>query len=292
MNKFRIRNDQLEVEFQSKGAEITRIYNKETGLEYLWNANPAFWPKYSPVLFPIVGGLKNNTYFYQNQPYKFNNRHGFARESDFEVCFQDDNSVHFLLAQQEETLRQYPFHFEFQVQHTIRANSLFVTYFVKNTDTKELPFSFGAHPAFKIPLVDGTAFSDYYLQFNTAENTGRYNLSSEGLIEKTPVPFFENTVNYPLSKELFYKDALVFKTLQSDTISILSDKTSHGLKVQFKGFPFMGIWNFKDADFVCIEPWCGIADSVDTNQQILEKEGIMLIQPGEICSRTWSVEVF
>lgn len=292
MNNFTISNNFLNVVIASRGAELQNIFNTQTSLEYLWNGDEKFWAKRSPVLFPIVGGLKNNTYFYNNQSYQLKTRHGFARESEFEVIEQNADSIRFSLHSNEETKKIYPFDFEFQIFYQLTENKISVTYFVKNTDEKNILFSVGAHPAFKVPLIDGTSFSDYYLLFNETENAGKYPLSKDGLIEKEPIPFLININKLALAKELFYKDALVFKHLASNNISIVSDKTTHGLKVVFDDFPYMGIWNAKDADFVCIEPWCGIADVVDTTQQLDQKEGINNLPPGENFKRTWSVEVF
>lgn len=291
MKNFTISNNILNVVIASKGAELQNIFNKQTSLEYLWNGDEKFWAKRSPVLFPIVGGLKGNTYFINNQSYQLP-RHGFARDNNFEVLHHDDNCITFLLDANHDLKKNYPFNFEFHIQYELTENKLSVTFFVKNTDEKNILFSVGAHPAFKVPLVDGTAFSDYYLLFSETENAGKWPLSKDGLIEKEPIPFLINTNKLPLSKELFYTDALVFKQLASNSISIVSDKTTHGLKLVFDDFPYMGIWNAKDADFVCIEPWCGIADTVDTTQQLAEKEGINILPAGENFKRTWTVEVF
>lgn len=291
MKNYTIGNDQLEVVMTSKGAEILSIHNKETGLDYIWNADPAFWPKTSPVLFPVVGGLKDNTYFYEGNAYQLT-RHGFARDNEYEIAQQDTGSITFSLKANKELQKLYPFNFEFHVKHEVKGNTLSISYFVKNNDTKNLLFSVGAHPAFNVPLVEGTDFTDYYLQFSETENAGRYRIADDGLIATTATPYLNNTDKLPLTKDLFYTDALVFKELKSNSISILSDKTKHGLKVQFDHFPYMGIWNFKDANFVCIEPWCGLGDTANTTQQLQEKEGINVLPTGETFNRTWSVQVF
>jgi galactose mutarotase-like enzyme len=153
-------------------------------------------------------------------------------------------------------------------------------------------FSVGGHPAFKVPILPATHFEDYNLLFEQKENAGRYPLSKDGLIESAPIPLLANTNELPLSKDLFKSDALVFKELQSKTVSIVSDKTLHGLKVTFEGFPYLGIWSTKGADFVCIEPWCGIADTVTSTGNLQEKEGIQKLGSGATFTRTFSVEVF
>lgn len=286
-----ITNSDITVSIATKGAELQSIVNNNTGLEYMWNADPAFWAKKSPVLFPIVGGLKNNQYTFNGETYTLG-RHGFAREMEFTVTAQKVDSITFTLTDSEETLKNYPFHFSFSLTYTLQQNTVQLTYTVKNTGEDTMWFSVGAHPAFRVPVVPGTSFDDYYLAFSHVENAGRYPLDAGGQVETYTTSLLENTANLPLNKQLFYQDALVFKHLQSTSIAIKSDATHHGLTVNFDGFPFMGIWNFKDADFVCIEPWCGIADAVNTTGQLQDKEGINSLQAGETFERTWSVEVY
>jgi len=290
MTNYILENPFLLVEISTKGAELQSIFHKEHHLEYMWSGDATFWGKKSPVLFPIVGGLKNNTYFYRHKQYALN-RHGFARESNFSVTHQTENSITFSIVSNEQTLQVYPFHFSFSVQYHLDKNRLSVQYIVENTGVDYMYFSVGAHPAFKVPLIDILNYTDFYLSFNKAENQGRWPLSANGLIEKKQIDIL-NGNQLSLTKKLFYGDALVFKKLLSNTIAIRSDKTKHGLEVQFDDFPFMGIWSAKDANFVCIEPWCGIADNADTNQDITQKEGINILNSKEIFKRTWSVQLF
>ena len=285
-----ISNKILNVTIAAKGAELQSIYNKQTGLGYMWDAGIE-WPKKSPVLFPIVGGLKNNSFNYNGKQYQLS-RHGFARDMVFEVENQTENSATFSIQSSDETLIIYPFTFKFSVIYTALNNQLTVTYIVENKGEETLYFSVGAHPAFKVPLVSGNSYSDYFLQFNESEITGIYPLSPEGLIELEPLPMLDNTNQLALTKQLFYKDALVFKELQSTSISILNNKNSNGLKLSYQGFPYMGIWAAKNADFVCIEPWCGIADNVATSGNLEEKEGMNELAANTTFSRTWMVETF
>lgn len=288
---FTISNEALTLTLNPQGAEILSIYSQQTQLNYLWNGDPAYWPKTSPVLFPVVGGLKENSYQYKGKTYQMG-RHGFGRESVYTVSEQSESSITFTLIANETTLKVYPFHFQFSVKYQVEGNKVSITYIVENTGTETLLFSVGAHPAFNVPLVKGTEFSDYYLSFDQSEVEGRYPIAADGLIAQKSTPLLENTNKLPLQNELFYNDALVFKNLRSTSISILSDKTSHGLKVQFHNFPYMGIWQPKDAPFLCIEPWCGLGDVEGTTSQLQEKEGINTSQPGEVFTRTWTVEVF
>lgn len=288
---YQISNDQLTISISTRGAELQGIYHRDTHQEYLWSGDPAFWGKKSPVLFPIVGGLKNGSYTFEGNTYPMG-RHGFAREKDFTVTEQTAHRIRFTLYADEETRIIYPFDFCFSIVYSLHENTLTVSYEVDNTGDKTLWFSVGAHPAFAVPLVKGTEFYDHYLEFSEKENTGIWPLSPEGLIKTEPEPYLENTDHLPLLKELFYKDALVFKSLRSHSIAIRNLVNDHGIKLTFEGFPYMGIWSARNADFVCIEPWCGIADSVDASGDITQKEGIHSLQPGYNFLRSWQVKIF
>lgn len=286
-----LEHDLLRISIAEKGAELQSLYRKDLNLEYLWSGDPAYWGKFSPVLFPIVGGLKDNTYFYKGQAYQLG-RHGFARDMEFSVQSQSNKAVVLVLNSNEATKKVYPFDFSFELGYLIQHDTLTVSYTIINTGKETLYASVGAHPAFKIPLTDVTKYEDWYLEFAQTEHTGKWPLTKEGLIEAAPIPCLENTNVLALNKPLFYGDALVFKDLQSTAISIKSKQSTHGLSMQFEGFPYYGIWAAKDADFVCLEPWCGIADNATTNQELTNKEGIHAIEQGSSIIRSWSVQVF
>jgi galactose mutarotase-like enzyme len=286
-----IENEILKAVIHPKGAELTSLRNKQLELEYMWKGDPAFWSKHSPVLFPIVGALKDNTYLFNNKSFNLP-RHGFARDKQFVVEGQTADEITFLLQDSEDTLALFPFKFSLRLRYSLFENALAVLYEVTNTGDGEMYFSLGAHPAFAMPLVPGTNYNDYQLKFDKTENAPRWPISKDGLIETNSLPLLNNTNKLPLNKELFAKDAIVFKSLNSTKVSILSDKTPHGLEMDVAGFPYLGIWAAKGADFICIEPWCGIADSVTTNQKLEEKEGINKLAEEEVFTRTWSLRLF
>lgn len=288
----KLENENLKIEIAAKGAELQSIYNKKTGLEYMWDGDPAVWAKRSPVLFPIVGGLKDNTYWYEGKPYHMS-RHGFARDMDFAVTAQSGSSITFTLVRSDETLDIYPFKFRFDIIYSLRESQLCVTYRVVNKGDKDekLYFSVGGHPAFRLPLLPGTVYTDYWLEFNKEETTGRWPITSEGLIGEDPTPVMTNTKRLPLSKDLFYSDAIVLKELKSDKVKLVCEKGGELFEFAFPGFPYLGIWAAKNADFVCIEPWCGIADSVHTSQQFKDKEGINVLDSMDQFERTWKLTI-
>jgi galactose mutarotase-like enzyme len=173
----------------------------------------------------------------------------------------------------------------------VQRNALHVAYDVKNTGIDEMFFSVGGHPAFKVPLSSGTMYSDYYLEFEMNETAKRHLLNENGLLDGSE-DFLRDANRINLSKELFYRDAIVLKQLQSGMVSLLSEKTERGLNFYFDGFPFLGLWAAKDADFLCIEPWCGVAGSVNSSRQLVNKEGINCVKAGRSFRAVWSVECF
>lgn len=288
---FTIEDQQLRISIHPKGAELQSIFHKGHQTEYMWGGDPAIWGKHSPLLFPIVGTLKDNTYYYNGKPYQLS-RHGFARDREFAVEQQTADAITFLLHSDEDSLKVFPFAFELRISYRLQGDTLTTTYAVTNPARTTLYFSVGGHPAFKVPLTADTTYTDYYLEFDQAEKAPRWPISKDGLIERTPQALLDNTKKLPLTKELFAKDALVFKGLHSSSVTLRSDRNPRGLTMQFPGFPFLGIWAAPGADFVCIEPWCGIADSVDSNQQWTEKEGINTLEAGGRFERSWTLKLF
>lgn len=285
-----LENEHLIASFATKGAELQSLKSKKHNIDYLWSGNPTYWGKFSPVLFPIVGALKNSTYYFENKEYKLP-RHGFARDYDFECLQRNHTEVVFILTHNDETLKVYPFRFVLSLRYTLSETGLSCTYEVTNPANNLLLFSIGAHPAFKVPIQEDVQYTDYFLKFNN-DQVLTYHKISEDLIANETVEIELKDGKLPLQHELFYEDALVFKSLKSDCISIACDKNPYGLHFKFKDFPFFGIWAAKNADFVCLEPWCGIADGVDHQQNLGEKEGIISLAPDKTWSRTWEIECF
>lgn len=290
MSNIVIENENLRATINPLGAELVSLLKLDDNTGYMWDANPSFWGKTSPVLFPIVGGLKNDTYFYDGNEYKLP-RHGLARTMNFEVESQTQNSVVFLLKNKPETEKVYPFAFELRLIYALIANKLELKYHITNPDTKALLFSIGGHPAFKCPIENELNYEDYFLEFNEKEDLERWPLNSAGLVLNEPLEILKNTNKLLLTKELFHQDALVFKHLKSDSVTLKSQKSSKQLKFEFKNFPYLGIWAAKDADFVCIEPWCGIADSAETNQNLETKEGIISLESKGVFERSFLIEI-
>lgn len=285
-----IENEKLKAVISAKGAELQSLINKETGIDYMWSGDAAYWGKHSPVLFPIVGSLKDDTCFYKEKTYHLP-RHGFAREKNFLKDQMSLEEAVFTLTQDAETLAVYPFAFVLRLRYRLDDNHLTVTYEVSNSGYDELLFSIGAHPAFAVPVIDGTDYDDYFLQFNATEKLYRWKLL-DGLIADHAELLPVQNGKLPLSHKLFYEDAIVLKNMQSNRITIGCTKHAHGIHFNFNDFPFFGIWAAKNANFVCLEPWCGISDSVNHNQQLTDKEGIINLPANSNWQRSWMVKCF
>lgn len=254
------------------GAELVDFYSK--GKNYIWTINEQFWNKTSPVLFPIVGRLKNDTYRLSEKNYNLP-RHGFARNHKFEVLHKSESTVIFSLTENEKTLIDYPFRFELTIKYTLLENSLKAEYSVKNNSETQMPFSLGAHPAFAID----DSLEEYSIAFENDDYLTTHELENEKFSGKTNSITLQNR-QLPLSNSLFEKDAIVLKQFNSEKITILKKNIPY-LAVAVNGFPNLGIWTKPDAPFLCIEPWRGFADNADTSGNIFEKEGIVILNTGD-----------
>ncbi|MBM6498660.1 aldose 1-epimerase family protein [Flavobacterium macrobrachii] len=279
-----ISNSKIRADISSNGAELISLKKSKTGKEYIWNGNPEFWAKHSPTLFPIVGTLKNNSYLYNNVEYHLS-RHGFARDNFFEIIQQTNNEIVFSLKSNDETLKKYPFQFELQIKYTISENALHVTYNVFNNNDVQMPFSIGGHPAFALEKE----FENYSLTFEADETLEYYPLENDLLLNQSSLINLEKKT-LPLTYSLFENDALVFKQLKSKNIQIVENNKPI-FNFNFNDFPNFGIWTKINAPFICLEPWVGYADTVSANGNILEKEGIILLEPKKNTTFTFSITI-
>ncbi|WP_428329848.1 aldose 1-epimerase family protein [Mucilaginibacter sp.] len=285
-----LENDFLKVEINAKGAQLTSIYNKATQTEQLWQADANVWPWHAPNLFPVVGGLINDTLLVDGKSYHMA-RHGFARQSEFVLLENDEVHASFSLPNSEKTLQVYPYKFDFQILYTLIDNAIRLTYKLINHDKKTISFSVGGHPAFNVPFGPGENYEDYYLEFETEEKLVTHLLSKDGFFsgETHPVPTPKNRLY--LTHDLFDSDALVFKNIKSRAVSIKSDKHEHSLSVEFPHFNYLGIWAKSGADFVCIEPWLGCADTEGKHVDISQKEDIQSLKPGHVFEAAYFISI-
>ncbi|MEM9984079.1 MAG: aldose 1-epimerase family protein [Bacteroidota bacterium] len=272
-------NSHLFLAVHLKGAELASVIRQSDQTEYLWQADPTYWGRHAPVLFPIVGRLKDDTYHAQGKSFSMK-QHGLARNQMFVLSDSGDHHLQFTLESNKDTMAQYPYPFKLHITYTLRGNEVEVAYRVENLGMEPMPFSIGAHPAFNCPLTPGESFTDYYLQFEQQENCPRH-LLKDGLYTGETEPLLADQDVIPLTEELFAKDALVLHQPESRWVALKAKQSERAVRISLTGFPYLGLWTKPGAPFVCLEPWQGLADYENHNGDIKEKAGIIILMPGQ-----------
>ncbi len=262
---------------REKGAELASLADMGSGQEYIWNADPAWWAGSAPVLFPVVGGLREGTYQWKGQRYGLPN-HGFARGSEFRVVAESSDSAAFLLESSPTTRAVYPFEFSLRVGFTLERDGISVSYLVTNTGPDRMYFSIGSHPAFVVPFAGGS-LENYYLLFEREESAERWFIRDNLIVADTTEPVFSTRQTINLTRTLFDRGAIVLKHPESRVFSLRTSQGSRSVSVITDGVPYLGIWSKPGAAFVCVEPWHGIADSTTGSGGLAEKEGIQYLDP-------------
>lgn len=261
-----LKNQYCEVKFSLKGAEVLSFYDLETKEEYCFDANPKYWTYRNPILFPQIGTYKPliiDGVFYQM------NNHGFVRQSLFKLKNQTTDTISFILEENEETLKQYPFKFQLIVTYTLVAKKLNISYEIINNSDRIMPFAFGLHPAFSISSLNETE-----LVFNQTP-LDKYNL------------IIDNSLK--LNWQMFEKnDTLIFDA--KEIKKVLLHNKDKVLAIEFEDFNYLAIWTKKDAPFVCIEPWMS-RSNVSIIDEFKKIKDIINIEPKKIYTKTYSWEI-
>ena len=288
--KVAIKNKFLQIEITKTGAELCSIKNNENQ-EFIWQANPDIWGSSAPVLFPIIGALKDAVFYYEGKEYSVP-KHGFIRHNNaLHIIYHKEDSVTFEYTYNQETLKNYPFKFEFSISFSLDGKNLNVSHKVVNHGTNNMLFSLGGHPAFKCPLQEDEKYEDYVLQFEKIENSSRHLINNNGLQNGKTATSLIHTNLLPLSHKLFTEDALIYKDLRSKKISLAHQVKGKVLTVSFSDFDYVGIWAKPNGNFVCIEPWLGITDHEDTNGNFKQKEGIISLVPKKEFKASYTIEI-
>jgi galactose mutarotase-like enzyme len=269
---------------KADGAELYTLRDA-SGMDYLWPAEPV-WPRHAPVLFPIVGRLRDDTLLHNGQRYRMT-QHGFARDRRFDWVERSATGCRLVLSDDSETRAMYPFSFRFEISFTADGATLRVDYTVTNTGDEVLPASMGAHPAFRWPLVPGTPREAYALTFE-AEETGRLRGIIGGLLTPADRPSPITGRHLALAEDLFADDALILPNPASHSVRYAA-ADGPALTVAWEGFPQLGLWSRAGGDFLCIEPWHGMASPPDFDGDFVQKPWLMLIPSGESRSAGYRV---
>lgn len=281
-----LKNEYLTIKINELGAELVSVVDNATNYEFMWQGDKRYWAGTSPVLFPIVGGLKDNRYTYKGKTYELP-RHGFARRMRFETQAVTESSATFYLKSNLSTLINYPFEFSFQITYILFGDKVSISYEILNTSTNEtLYYSVGGHPAFNVAHHRPSTGQPEYVDVSyTFEPSGSYlNIPlDKGLIDLTKAKY-QHVEDLPVLHKTFKKDAQIY-LLAADTKVILNDPMNNvKITLSPNGLNYLGIWSSypKKGGFVCLEPWAGVADTTDTSGELKEKYAIHSLEANGI----------
>lgn len=283
---YQIENSHFIIQITSVGAEIKRMFAKSWHRELLWiphdEKERKIWNRSAPLLFPIVGKLKNDSYTFKEKSYQMP-QHGFARDQEFKCLICDSKEMEFFLEASQATFKNYPFCFELRVKYVLEGEKLLITHSVTNVDRQDIFFSIGAHPAFETAQLE-----DYEIQFEQKEK-GFYQLQN-GLVDWQELNSLDGLTLTP-SIELFSKDALIFENINSKYIDLVDKKRNEVIRLSGFNAPYFGIWGKESVPFICLEPWWGVSDDNSHDQNLENKKGIQCLAMGETFYFSYSIEL-
>lgn len=268
-----IQNNRLSVMVNPMGAELSSLRSLSDGYEYLWQGNPSVWAGHSPLLFPIVGRLKDDRYTFEGKEYVLQ-KHGFARQELFRVGDQTDTSVSFCFDDWKKHFESYPFQYRLTVRYTLQEDTLTVAHEVENLSETPMYFSIGAHPGFRCG-------KGAFLEFPMEETVQAQRFNEDKIIRPEREPFLDHARVYPLKEETFLEDAYILEGLSSPCLSVVDPGASRRVRIAFGGAPFLGLWAKPGADYVCVEPWYGVDDDTFQTGKLSEKKGIQRLEGKE-----------
>ncbi|MBG9983535.1 aldose 1-epimerase family protein [Aerococcaceae bacterium DSM 111022] len=289
-----ISNDHLVVEISLEGAELTSIKDAETGHEFLWQGDPAFWGRHAPVLFPNVGRVKGDRYYFDDEEYEIS-QHGFARDMTFTEQIVTANSATFNLKSNALTLEKYPFDFSFQITYILHENQITVSYEILNPGDKVLYYSVGGHPAFNVSQTKDSKghdeFDQVYFKFSPEGQYLHIPLTKDGLV-RLDAAKYQSVTKEALTHKSFKNDALIYQIGKQTEVSLIDEAADTEILVRSSRMPFVGIWSPypKRAGFVCIEPWAGLADDENTDGDYATKYGSQSLGPNEIRTHDYTID--
>lgn len=287
-----LKNDILTVQVKEHGAELSSIRKGST--EYLWQADPAFWGRHSPVLFPIVGSVWDKRYRVDGQEYELG-QHGFARDMDFTFVEGNETEVRYRLESSEETLKKYPYPFVLEIAYKLEGNKLYVIWDVYNPSEQNIYFQIGAHPAFFYPDYDPQTAERGFLSFDRSEGLECIRIKEKGCVDaqtKYPLEMPQDGL-LPLTRETFDSiDTIMLQDAQIARVTLHRNDGSSWLSLSFDA-PVVGIWSppAKNAPFICLEPWYGRCDRAGYEGDYREKDWINCLAPGERFSSVYTIEI-
>lgn len=278
---FELKKGTLRAAARTKGGELVSLRDAD-GLEYIWQGDPAFWTGQNPILFPIVGTLKDGKIGIAGATYEMD-RHGFARGMEFSCMEQGEDFVTLELKETPDTLARYPFPFVLQVTHRLLEDGFSTAYAVKNTGNGPMPFCIGGHTAIRCPLQAGERFEDYELLFDEKEKADSHLLSPQGVIlHDRRRPMLDGSGRLGLDYGVFEEmDTIIFSMLRAGSVSLVHRITGRGVQLDFHEFPMVAFWTKPGAPYLCLEPWHGCAAFDDESGRFEDKPFCVTLKPGE-----------
>lgn len=287
--RYVIENAFLRAEFDTLGAELKSLKDKE-GREYMWQADPRFWGRTSPVLFPVVGCLSGGTYELFGKEYQMQ-KHGFARNMEFAMTEQTETAIWFALTESEETLASYPFCFLLEIGYCLEERKLAVKWRLHNTGERELYFSLGGHPAFNTPFAAAGKQTDCFLKFDRVDSFKKTAITEQGITDTRVMTTLENG-RLKLTESTFALDAIIIEDGQVKQVGLCNPDGSPYVTVSFD-MPLVGIWSKSaDAPFVCIEPWCGLGDRIGGTKEFKERPYTNTLAAGGVFEQGYCIETY
>lgn len=280
--RYSLHNDQLHVEISSKGAELQSII--ANGIERLWEGDPTVWGRKAPLLFPLIGRLRNQTYEYHSKPIEAP-MHGFCRDRLFSVEQLSNSMIRFSTKADDSTRKVYPFDFELTITYALNENTLAKTHSVKNRGENDMPFEIGGHEAYATRLLPGETMADYYIQFeNGTDSLKMFSMDEGGILSlpKMTVPLEQDRLTQ--TPEQLSIDTIVLEHVPGSQVTLGATTNSYTTTVTFPDFPYLGIWTMAgqpDPRYICIEPWSALPDAYFSPRELSEKPGVRTLAPGE-----------
>lgn len=288
---YEIKNEYLRVVIQDKGAELQSVKSAD-GTEYLWQADPEIWNGQAPNIFPYVARLTDETYTLEGKAYHMK-IHGIVRYQTLAAEEIRDDRITFRLDAGEETRAQYPYEFTYRITYALDGNRLVTTTSVENRDTRRMSFAVGGHPGFRVPMEEGLAFEDYYLEFSAPAQPYRVGFTDRCFLNGQDVLYpLEDGRRIRLHHDLFDHDAVVLKHADR-TVTIRSDKGSRSVTVSYPDFMYIGFWHMpkKEAPYVCIEPWSSLPSRDGIVEDFGQQADLIRVEAGKGWSTTWTIEI-
>ncbi len=289
---YTIKNDKLTVVISDAGAELQSVRSAD-GTEYLWQADPAIWDGKAPNIFPYVARLTDGKYTVNGQEYSMK-IHGFVQYMTLQVEQLQEDSVTFRIDGNTEGVReQYPFDFVYRIKYALTGNTLVTTTAVENHEEQRIYFGLGGHPGFNVPLEEGLAFEDYYLEFDQPSRPSRIGFTETCFLTGQDMPYLlEDDRRLALHHDMFDEDAIVLKHAPR-RVRLMSEKGTKSVTVSYPDFQYIGFWHMPklNAPYVCIEPWSSLPSRDGIVEEFSQQSDLIGLDGGKTYENAWTIEI-